>query len=66
MGKENWEFKILKGTDTEVQMKINQWKHLYILKIYNCVNYGESGYNSKIYLSRTSIKSIPLLEEKEA
>ena len=66
MGKENWEFKILKGTDTDVQRKINQWKNLYILKIYNCVNYGEAGYNSKVYLSRTSIKSIPLLEEKEA
>ncbi len=53
MGKENWEFKILKGTDTEVQMKINQWKHLYYIKIFTCVNYGEAGYNSKVYLTRT-------------
>ena len=63
MGKETWEFRVLNGYDHEVQMKINQWKHKYILKIYNCVSIDSN--LSKIYISRTekSKEVIPDLEE---
>ena len=52
MGKETWEFRVLNGYDHEVQMKINQWKHKYILKIQNCVSIDSN--HSKIYLIRTA------------
>ncbi len=52
MEKVSWEFKVLAGLDSDVQMKINQWKHKYILKIQSCVSIDSN--HSKIYLIRTA------------
>jgi len=31
----SYEFKILRGSDTEVQKTLNQWKHQYKLKVHS-------------------------------
>ena len=38
----NYEFKVLRGKDAEVQKTLNQWKHEFILKInsFQAINGG--------------------------
>lgn len=55
MGEITWEFKIVSGSNGDVQKIINQWKHEYTLKIQNCVSIDKD--SSKIFLVRT--KRVP-------
>ena len=39
--KGSWEFKVLRGADSDVQKTLNQWKHEYTLRIHSFENAGE-------------------------
>jgi len=46
------EWKILRGPDSEMQKKLNQWKHMYNISIYGITNCSQN-YEVIILLTRT-------------